>query len=132
MTLFTNLHVTHFCTTLWYIFNVPHFYLVNVPHFWLMYHMFPTICSMFYTLSITLFTFLKTLLCQCLYLSFKHLMILKTACIKLYTPYYFLKLYFATYLTFIKINSQQLYYSSYCLIAHLSFQKSNFHNIYTL
>ena len=71
---FTNLHVPHFCTTLWYIFKVQHFYLVNVPHFWLMYHTFYSmyhtfICSMFYTLSTTLFTFLKTLLCQHGYLS---------------------------------------------------------------
>ena len=71
---FTNLHVPHFCTTLWYIFNVPHFYIVNVPHFWLMYHTFYSmyhtfICSMFYTFSTTLFTFLKTLLCQHGYLT---------------------------------------------------------------
>ena len=32
---------------------------------------------------------------------------------KLYTKYYFLKLYFATYLTFIKTNSQQLSYSTF-------------------
>merc|ERR1711954_380753 len=40
--------------------------------------MHPTsICSIFYPLSITLFTFLKTLLCQHGYLSFKHLVVLK-------------------------------------------------------
>ena len=91
---FTNLHVPHFCTTLWYIFNVPHFYLVNVPHFWLMYHMFQTICSMFHPRSIVLFTFLITLLCLCLYLSFIHFVLVKRTCIKLYTKYHFLKLYY--------------------------------------
>ena len=40
--------------------------------------MHPTfICSIFYPLSITLFTFLITLLCQHGYLSFKHLVVLK-------------------------------------------------------
>ena len=48
---------------------------------------------------------------------FKHLMVLKRVCIKLYTTYYFLKLYFATYLTFITINSQQLYYSTFTPIS---------------
>merc|ERR1711954_308498 len=73
-----------FCATL---------YIVNVPHFCLMCHMFRTICPMFYNLSITLFTFLKALLCLCVYLPLIHLVVLKRTRI--------LIIYIALYIKFI-------------------------------
>ena len=111
--------------------------LTNVPH--LSDHMF-----YFLPLSITLFTFLKTLLCLCLYLSLILLLILNlnyTHCFiyKFYFTeiYYkhiiykllFLKALFATYLTFITINSQQLYYSTFTWIS-LDFPFLNHHYLY--
>ena len=55
--------ITYFFTYFRWYFSFTYFYIVNSPTFHLLFVNSPTfICSMFYTFSTTIFTFLKTLI----------------------------------------------------------------------